>query len=71
MSQKNAKEFIDKLKTDAGLRERLLAFLREEGFSCTLTEVRMVEWDAMMKHFQIEGNNPYTCRKSGYENWEG
>ena len=71
MSQIQAKEFIDKLKSDSALRDRLIAFIREEGYSCTLNEIRLVEWDSMMKHFHIEGNNPYTCRVSGYEHWEG
>ncbi len=71
MSQMQAKEFIDKLKSDSGLRDRLTSFIREEGYSCTLYEIRLVEWDSMMKHFNIEGNNPYTCRTPGYEHWEG
>lgn len=71
MSKKQAQEFIDKLKEDPECRERLLEFIRTEGFSCTLSEVRFVEWEAMMKHFNNEGNNPYTCRNSGYEHWEG
>ncbi len=71
MSKIQAKEFIEKLKADAELRDRLVAFIKQEGFTCTLSEIRLVEWDAMMKHFNIEGNNPYTCRISGYEHWEG
>ena len=71
MSQVQAKEFIDKLKADPGCRDRLMAFIKNEGFTCTLSEIRLVEWDAMMKHFNVEGNNPYTCRISGYEHWEG
>ncbi|TLU83590.1 MAG: hypothetical protein FDX21_07315 [Chlorobium sp.] len=70
MSQAEAKLFIDKLKSDEALRDRLLEFIRSEGFSCTLSEIRFVEWDAVMKHFNIEGNNPY-CRISGYEHWTG
>ncbi len=71
MSQIQAKEYIEKLKTDPECRDRLMAFIKKEGFTCTLNEVRLVEWDAMMKHFNIEGNNPYTSRISGYEHWEG
>ena len=71
MSQIQAKEYIDRLKSDPECRDRLMAFIKSEGFTCTLNEIRLVEWDAMMKHFNIEGNNPYTCRNSGYEHWEG
>lgn len=71
MSKIQAKGFIDKLKSDPECRDRLMAHVKKEGFVCTLNEIRLVEWDAMMTHFNVEGNNPYTCRIPGYEHWEG
>lgn len=78
MSQVHAKEFIGKLKTDHECRERLVAFIKNEGFTCTLNEIRLAEWEAMMMHFKREsndpgknGSNPYTSRGCGYEHWGG
>jgi len=51
MSEEQAKKFIEKLKSDAELKERLSEFITEAGFSCTLTEIRKVEWDMMMTHY--------------------
>ena len=51
MSEEQAKKFIEKLQSDLALKDRLSAFIREEGFACTLAEIRKVEWDLMMTHY--------------------
>ncbi len=51
MSEEQAKRFIKILESDGELKERLNAFIRDEGFSCTLSEIRKVEWDLMMAHY--------------------
>ncbi len=51
MSEEQAKKFIEKLRSDVELKERLSKFIKDEGFSCTLGEIRKVEWDLMMTHY--------------------
>ena len=51
MSEEEAKKFIEKLQSDVVLKERLNAFINGEGFSCTLAEIRKVEWDLMMANY--------------------
>ncbi len=71
MSQKEAIEFVDRLKTDSEFKDRLLTFIREEGYQCSLDEIRAAAWDSMMKSANVEVRNPYSSRASGYEHWEG
>jgi hypothetical protein len=44
MSEEQARSFIEKLKSDAKVRARFLAFIKKEGFSCTLEELTHVKW---------------------------
>jgi hypothetical protein len=71
MSQKEAIEFIDRVKADSAFGDRLLTFIREEGYSCSLNEIRAAAWDSMMKRANVEVSNPYSSRASGYEHWAG
>jgi len=51
MSEEAAKKFIEKLQFDVALKERMTAFISEEGFSCTLSEIRKVAWDIMIARY--------------------
>ncbi|MFZ4524503.1 MAG: hypothetical protein ACOYOE_02895 [Chlorobium sp.] len=51
MSEEQAKSFLKILESDGELKKRLSDFIRDEGFSCTLGEIRKVEWDAMMSRY--------------------
>ena len=51
MSEEQAKKFLEKLQSDVELRERLSKLITEAGFSCTLSEIKKVEWDLMMIHY--------------------
>lgn len=48
MSEEHAKEFIAKLKSDAKLRDRFLAFIKKEGFTCTLEELTHVKFENLI-----------------------
>ncbi len=48
MSEDQARKFIEKLQTDKALRKRLNAVIEDEGFMCTLEEIRAVEWELMV-----------------------
>jgi len=48
MSQDQAKKFIEKVKSDKALRERFLAFIKKEGFSCTLEEISQAKWENLV-----------------------
>ncbi|MEI6569773.1 MAG: Nif11 family protein [Verrucomicrobiota bacterium] len=62
MSEEQAKKFIEQLEKDVDLKERLTTFISDEGFSCTLGEIRKVEWNLMMSH--------YTAGLPASEHWE-
>ena len=51
MSEEKAKEFIEKLQSDAELKEKLEDFIATAGFTCNLTEIRKVAWDLMMAQY--------------------
>ncbi len=48
MSEDHARKFIEKLHTDEALRKRIIALIEDEGFVCTLQEIRKVEWEIMV-----------------------
>ena len=48
MSIDQATKFVNELQSDSELRERFNAFLKTEGFHCTIAEVKKVEWDLMV-----------------------
>lgn len=48
MSIEQATKFVSHLETDSQLRERFNAFLKKEGYHCTVSEVKKVEWDLMV-----------------------
>jgi len=52
MSEEQARGFIEKLKSDAKLRNRFLAFIKKEGFECTLEELTHVKWENLIaRHY--------------------
>jgi len=68
MSEEQAKEFIEKLKTDAKLSARLLAFIKKEGFSCTLEELGKVNWDELIA-LQNSGSAGGSSSLPASEHW--
>ena len=51
MSEEDAKKFVEKVQSDSLFRKRIKEFLSSEGFSCTLSEIRKVEWDLMLMNY--------------------
>ncbi len=82
MSMEEAKAFVAKLKSDPDFCQRMTQYIHNEGYICTLREVRRAEWEALMgcenKHCKAssnisssEGHCPYMTELHGYEYWVG
>ncbi|MBV5303587.1 MAG: hypothetical protein JZU70_05230 [Chlorobium sp.] len=68
MSEEQAKGFIEKLKSDAKVRGRFLAFIKKEGFSCTLEEFTNAKWENLIALHYSE-NLPDTPNLPASEHW--
>lgn len=71
MSQEQAKAFIEKMKSDAAFRERVMAieevdarmaFINGEGFSCTVDEIKLVQ-STLMDVDMLRVPCPTFCEK--------
>jgi len=71
MSIEHAAQFVNQLRIEKELQESLKAFIASEGFDCTFHEFRMAEWDALLKHCNVEVNNHVNYNFKCYEHREG